>query len=317
MIQAIFFFILGLAILIAGGEGLVRGSASLAKKLKVNPLVIGLTVVAFGTSMPELVVNMFSAIRGSADLAVGNVIGSNTANILLILGICGAIRSLRVQRSTVWKEIPLALLAVVLIFIMGNDSWLDKVDFNILSRTDGLALMSFFFIFLYYTYGIAKGEKEEGEVKEYPRFLSVMMVVGGLATLFYGGKLLVDNAIILARLAGLSEVLIGLTIVAVGTSLPELATSLIATIHGHDDIAIGNIVGSNIFNAFWVLGLTATILSLPFNAVVNFDILVCLAATLLLFLFMFIHHRHRLNRWQGLFFILLYFSYVSYLIYRG
>jgi len=202
---------------------------------------------------------------------------------------------------------------------MGNDALLDNANFNILSRTDGLALMSFFFIFIYYAYGMVKKDKQqqEGKVKEYSLLISLILTILGIIGLFYGGKLLVDNAIILARLAGMSEALIGLTIVAIGTSLPELATSVIATLHGQDDIAIGNIIGSNIFNAFWILGLTATILSLPFNATVNFDVGINILATLLLFGFMFTHHRHKLNRWQGLVFVLLYVSYLAFLIQRG
>ncbi len=319
MFLIILLLLIGLAILVSGGEVMVRGSASLARKMKISPLVIGLTVVAFGTSAPELVVNIFSALRGSADIAIGNIIGSNISNIFLILGVCGLIRSLKVQSNTVWKEIPLALLSVFLIFIMGNDALLDNANFNILSRTDGLALMSFFFIFIYYAYGMVKKDKQqqEGKVKEYSLLISLILTILGIIGLFYGGKLLVDNAIILARLAGMSEALIGLTIVAIGTSLPELATSVIATLHGQDDIAIGNIIGSNIFNAFWILGLTATILSLPFNATVNFDVGINILAILLLFGFMFTHHRHKLNRWQGLVFVLLYVSYLAFLIQRG
>lgn len=317
MFLAIFLFIVSLGILILGAEGLVRGAASAAKKLGVSSLVVGLTVVAFGTSMPELIVNMFSAWRGSADIAIGNIIGSNIANILLILGLCALIIPLKVKKGTVWKEIPLALLAMVLVYIMGNDNFFDRVGFNAITRTDGLALMAFFFIFLYYTFGIAKTEGEGGEVREYSWFWSVALTVGGLVLLFFGGKILVDNAIVLARLAGISEALIGLTIVAVGTSLPELATSLVATIHKHYDIAVGNIVGSNIFNVFWILGLTGTILQLPFNPAANFDVLVGIAATLLLFLFMFVHTRHTLNRWQGSAFLLFYVVYIIYLINRG
>lgn len=320
MFLIILLLIIGLAILILGGEFLVKGSSSFAKRLGIKPLVIGLTVVAFGTSAPELVVNMFSAFRGTSDIAIGNIIGSNIANILLILGVCGMIRTLKVSSGTVWKEIPLALLAAVLVFVLGNDALLDGriFDFNILSRTDGFALMAFFFIFLYYTYGISKAEGSESEeVKQYGWFKSIIYILIGFVGLVLGGKLLVDNAVILARLAGLSEALIGLTIVAIGTSLPELVTSVIAVIHGHDDIAVGNVIGSNIFNVFWILGLTATILPLPFNAVVNFDILVNIVITFLLFAFMFIHHRQKLNRWQGLIMFLLYISYISYLVIRG
>lgn len=318
MFLTILFLIIGLVILVVGGEIMVRGSSSVAKKLKVKPLVIGLTVVAFGTSAPELVVNLFSAFHGTADIAIGNIIGSNIANIFLILGACALVRSLRVGSNTVWKEIPLALLTALLVLIIGNDVIIDRVGYNVISRSDGLVLMAFFIIFIYYTYGLAKSQVgETNGIKEYNWLLSILFVSFGILGLFGGGKLLVDNAVILARLAGMSEALIGLTIVAVGTSLPELVTSIIATYHGQNDIAIGNIVGSNIFNVLWILGLTSTILPLSFNSAVNFDIFVNVFATFLLFAFMFIHHRHRLNRWQGGVFIMLYVFYIVYLTYRG
>ncbi len=320
MILSILLFIFGLGLLIAGGESLVRGASSIAKKLGVKPIVIGLTVVAFGTSMPELVVNIFSAINNTPDIAIGNVIGSNIANILLILGICALIAPLKVQKNTTWKEIPFALLAVTLIFIMGNDIFFNGGTQNILTRSEGLSLIAFFIIFLYYTFGIAKkqGEAEEpSSSKTYTWILSLLFTLGGLGLLIGGGKLLVDSAITLATLAGLSEALIGLTIVAVGTSLPELITSIIAVRHKQDDIAIGNIVGSNIFNVFWILGFTATLRPLPLIAGASFDILVSMVATLLLFGFMFIHSKHTLNRWQGSVFIFIYAGYVSFLIFRG
>ncbi len=319
MILSIFLVLVGLGILIVGGESLVRGASSIAKRLKVAPIVIGLTIVAFGTSAPELAVNLFSAFEGSVDIAVGNVIGSNIANILLILGICALIRTIRVQKNTTWKEIPLALLAVLLVFIMANDRLFDGASANVLTRTDGLALMGIFAIFMYYTFGIAKvsGEADKDEVKLYSTLISVLLIIGGLIGLVFGGKLLVDNAIVLAQLAGMSEALIGLTIVAVGTSLPELVTSIIAVRHGHDDLAVGNIVGSNIFNILWILGLTSTILPLPISDAVQTDILVNVGVTLLLFLFMFVGARHKLNRWQGVMFVLLYVGYVGYLVMRG
>jgi cation:H+ antiporter len=318
MFLAIFLFVIGLTVLVAGAEFLVRGASSLAQKWGVPAIVIGLTIVAFGTSMPELVVNLFSAFRGATDIAIGNIIGSNTANILLILGISAMIYPLSVKKNTTWKEIPFALLAVVLVFIMGNDSLFDGVDFNALTRTDGLALIAFFGIFMFYIVSLARQEEtSEEKARVYSTWLSTLFTVGGLAALFVGGKILVDNAVILARLAGMSEALIGLTIVAVGTSLPELATSVVAVIRKQNDIAVGNIVGSNIFNVFWILGLTGTILPLPFNSIINFDVLVSITTTLLLFLFLFVGTRRKLDRWQGALFILLYAVYVAYLVYRG
>lgn len=317
MIVSIFILIASLAVLIAGAESLVRGSASGAKKLGISPLVIGLTVVAFGTSAPELIVNIVSAIKGVPDIAIGNIVGSNIANILLILGIAAIIYPLSVKSSTVWKEIPFALLGIILVFTMGNDVFFDKTPLNAITRTDGFSLIAIFIIFMFYIFSIAKKEGVSEEIKVYSWPISITLTFLGLIALFIGGKFLVDNAVILARLAGLSESLIGLTIVAVGTSLPELATSAVAAYHRQDDIAIGNIVGSNIFNVFWVLGLTGTLLQLPFNSNTNIDVLVGVLATFLLFLFMFVGARKKLDRWQGIVFVLMYIAYTSYLIYRG
>ena len=318
MFLAVFLLIIGLVMLVFGGEYLVKGSASLAKKWGVSTLVVGLTVVAFGTSMPELVVNVFSALRGATDIAIGNIIGSNIANILLILGVSALILPLAVKESTTWKEIPFAVLAGWMVLFMGNDILFDGLHENILTRTDGLALLAVFMIFLYYVFNLAKnGKAEKEEIQVFGWTKSTLFVVLGLVLLFFGGKLLVENAIILARLAGMSEALIGLTIVAVGTSLPELVTSAVAAYHKHADIAVGNIVGSNIFNIFWILGLTSIIKPLPFGSGMNFDILAEIIVTLILFLFLFVGSKKKIDRWQGVSFLVLYFAYVAFLIYRG
>ncbi len=318
MFTAILFFVIGLGILILGAEGLVRGASSLALRWGIPPLVVGLTIVAFGTSAPELVVNMFAAVNGTADIAIGNIVGSNIVNLLLILGLSAFISPLIVQKTTVWKEIPFALLGAVLILLMGNDAFFDVTQFNGLSKSDGFALIGFFIVFLYYIYGIAKQEKEiSDDESKYTVSRSIVYVIAGLVGLFFGGKLLVDNAVILARLAGLSETFIGLTIVAVGTSMPEFATSIVAAIRKQNDIAIGNIVGSNIFNVFWILGLTSTILSLPFDPIVNIDLFVNIGATFALFALMFIGKKYVFERWQGGLFVLGYIAYVIFLIYRG
>jgi len=317
MFLPIVLIVIGLVILIGGAEFLVRGASSIAKRAGISELTIGLTVVAFGTSMPELVVNMIAAFKGTADIAVGNIVGSNIANILLILGISAIIYPLAVKSNTVWKEIPFAVLAMVLVFVMGNDAFLDGVSFNAITRTDGLVLLAMFAIFMYYIFGSAKTEGEGEDVKIYTWSISLIFTAIGLVALFYGGKLLVDNAVIVARVAGLSEALIGLTVVAVGTSLPELATSAVAAYRHKNDIAVGNIVGSNIFNVFWILGLTGTIMQMPFNPAANIDALVALLAAVLLFVFMFVHTRHKINRWQGVMFVLLYVVYTGYLIMRG
>ena len=321
MVLELILIIIGLAILVAGAEGLVRGSASLAARFRIPPLVIGLTIVSFGTSAPELTVNIVSALNGSPDLAIGNVVGSNIANILLILGICALIVPLTVKSSTVWKEIPLALLGVSLLYIMGNDQMFDGVAFNAITRTDGLVLMSLMAIFMYYIVGMAKAErtakKDEEDIQQYGGGKSILLIVAGLVGLVVGGKLLVDSAVSIAKGLGVSESLIGLTIVGVGTSLPELATSVVAALRKHADIAIGNIVGSNIFNIFWILGLTGTILQLPFNPATSIDVLVAVGATALLFGFMFVGKKHRLTRAEGVAFLSLYVIYLVYLVGRG
>ena len=328
MILNILFIIIGLVILVIGAEGLVRGASSIAAKFNISPLVIGLTVVSFGTSAPELTVNLLAAADGSPDLAVGNIVGSNIGNILLILGICAIIVPLKVKSSTVWKEIPLALLGVVLLLVMGNDKFFDGVGFNSITRTDGITLLALMVIFMYYVFGLAKGDRaksdknsdvsEEGEeIKSYSTPVSFLLTLAGLVALVVGGRLLVSGATDIAKAAGLSEALIGLTIVAIGTSLPELATSVVAALKRQADIAIGNIVGSNIFNVFFVIGTTSSILALPITSALTIDIFVAIGATLLLLLFMFIGGRHKLVRWQGVVFLVLYAVYLVYLIARG
>lgn len=325
MILDILFVLIGLTVLILGAEGLVRGASSLARRLHISPLVIGLTIVSFGTSAPELTVNILSAVNGSSDLAVGNVVGSNIANILLILGITAIIVPLKVKAATVWKEIPLALLGAVLLFIMINDRLLDGTVTDALTRTDGIALLSLMVVFMYYVFGMAKHDRTAqkelksvgGEVHKFSPLISSGMVILGLLGLTVGGRLLVVGATGIAEAAGLSEALIGLTIVAVGTSLPELATSIIAALKKQADIAVGNIVGSNIFNVFFVLGTTSTILPLRPDSAVNIDMLITVGATLLLFLFMFIGGKHLLSRWQGGIFVASYVAYIVFISIRG
>ena len=320
MLIPILLLLVGLAILIGGAEAMVRGASSVSKKAGIPAIVIGLTIVAFGTSAPELIVNIFSAVKGTTDLALGNIIGSNISNIFLVLGIASLITCLKVQKNTTWKEIPLAILAVLVVFAMVNDEFFDNAISNVISRIDGLILLGFFAIFMYYTVELSRhGAVSAGQkgIKVYSLPISISLTLGGLALLFFGGQLLVNQAITLAQLAGMSEMLIGLTIVAVGTSLPELATSVIAAIRGQVDIAIGNIVGSSIFNIFWILGVTGTIKPIPINPGVNFDIFVCLLATLVLFLAMFIGKKHNLERWQGGIFVAAYIAYIVFLVQRG
>ncbi len=311
-------FIIGLIFLIKGADFLVDGASSIARRLNISDLVIGLTVVAFGTSTPELFVNVIASFKGNTDIAIGNVVGSNIANIFLILGISSVIYPLAVSKGTVWKEIPFSLLAAIVLFVTANDQLLDGARMSDLTRTDGLVFLSFFIIFIYYTVSIATridGMEELVPPKQYGWLKSSLYIILGLAGLTVGGKWIVDGAIALATAFGMSESLVGLTIVAVGTSLPELATSAVAAYKHNVEIAVGNVVGSNIFNIFFVLGISAIIKPLPFQMKNNRDIGVVVFSSLLLFLFMFTGKKRSLDRWEGIIFLVCYGVFIVYLIF--
>lgn len=324
-------FILGFVFLIKGADILVEGASSVAKRFGLSNLMIGLTIVSFGTSAPELLVSMLSAFKGTTEIAIGNVIGSNISNIALILGTCAIIASLRVTRTTVWKEIPLNLLAITSVFILANDTLFDSRNFNEISRIDGIMLLFFFAIFMYYAASIAKGDNS-GDEGDTPKKHSIqvaigMILIGGFG-LAFGGQWIVDGAIEIATIFGLSESLIALTIISIGTSLPELAASVVATLRGDTDIAVGNVVGSNLFNTFWILGATAIIKPLPLAPAMNTDILVNIGVTLLFFILMFVFSRqksmitgklvaHVLKRTEGILLLLVYVSYIGFLVWRG
>ena len=318
--MTILYLIAGFALLIAGAHFLVEGAAGLARRLGLSELMIGLTVVAFGTSMPELLVSVLAAAKGNTSIAVGNVLGSNTANILLILGVAAMIRPLAVTSSTVWKEIPLSFLAAVMVAVLGNDAWINGRGGSVLDRTDGLALLGFFAVFLYYAAGMARGGEESAEgpsVRPTGLAAGLGRIGVGLVGLIGGAHLVVTAAVSLARGWGVSEMTIGVTIIAVGTSLPELATSLVAARKGRMDIAVGNVVGSNIFNVFLILGVSAVVAPLPLQPADNVDVGVTLLASLLLFLFMFTGRpRHLLERWEAAACLGLYAGYLTYQVLR-
>lgn len=296
---------------------MVDGASSIAKKFNVSDLMIGLTIVSFGTSAPELIVNLFASFQGSSDLAVANIVGSNISNILLILGVAAVIYPLAVRKGTITKEIPLSLLAAVVLWFMANDAMIDKAGQSALTRIDGSVLLMFFVIFLYYTFGIAKVEGTGEEIKEHKNWKAILMILAGMTGLALGGKWIVDGAIEIAQRFGMSEAMIGLTIVAIGTSLPELAASAVAAFRHKADIAIGNVVGSNIFNVFWILGISSIIKPIYFSPMLNFDIYFMAVVTVILLAFMFIGRRNVLQRWQGASLIGLYVAYIIYLVIRG
>ncbi len=313
------FFILGFVLLIKGADLLVDGSAAIAKRFGLSNLIIGLTIVSFGTSMPELIVSTFSAWQGASSMAFGNVIGSNIANILLILGVSAAIFPLVVHFNTVWKEIPLSLLAALVVLVLANDVMLDETAPNLIGLSDGLILLAFFTIFLAYIISMSLDEKgvnkkknmEVDEIQKMPLGKGIILVILGMVGLALGGNWIVDGGVEIARFFNVSEAMIGLTIIAIGTSLPELAASAMAALKKHSDIAIGNVVGSNIFNICWVLGLTALIRPVGVELGLNVDIWIMILASVLLFVFMYIGKKHILQKWQGYLFIVMFVGYIG------
>lgn len=308
---------LGFFLLVRSSDWMIDGASAIAKRFDVPDLIIGLTIVAFGTSAPELVVSLIAAFTGSTDLSVANLVGSNIANILLILGVAACIYPLSVKRSTTWKEIPFSLLAIVILGVMA----FDRLHTGIASfqRSDGIILLAFFGIFLVYMFEMMRDSKrpadlEDIEVKSMKLQKAILFTAIGTVGLALGGRAVVSGAVMMAQSFGLSERLIGLTIVAIGTSLPELVASAVAAFKKRADIAVGNVVGSNIFNILWILGLTATIAPISVPVDIVGDILVAIGATLLLFLFVFVGPRRRIDRLEGVLLLTSYFGYLVYLV---
>lgn len=314
MTLQIFLLILGFGLLIKSADWLVEGAAALAVRYNVSDLAIGLTIVAFGTSAPELVVNTIASYKGFDDIVFGNIIGSNNINLFVILGIAGLITPLAVQSSTVWKEIPLSLIAGLLLFVLANDYFI--AGQAILSRIDGLILLALFGFFLFYVYKQLKGNGERKAVTQKQLSTSKIwgLIVIGIAGLVLGGRLVVTNAVELATALGISQKIIGLTIVALGTSLPELATSVIAAMKKNNDIAVGNVIGSNIFNIFLILGVSSLIHPVKYDRVFNMDLGMLCIGTLILFIAMFTGRKHKLDRWEAGILLLIYIAYTSYLV---
>lgn len=310
--------VIGFVMLIKWADFLVDGASSLAKKLRIPDIVIGLTIVAFGTSAPELVVNIVGSVNDANDLVLGNIVWSNIANILLILWLSAGIRSLTIPKNTVWKEIPFALLWALVLAILINDQYLNSALFSSLSAADGVILLCFFIIFMYYTFAIAQQNDEEWEkIHELPNRKSILFIVGGIVGLTFGGNIVVENATQLATMRWWSEKLIWLTILAVWTSLPELATSLVAVTKSQTNIAVGNIVWSNIFNVFFVLGITALISPVTFNPINNTDIIINMIVHIFLFGFLFVGKKRTLQRWQGVAFVVLYLIFLWGMFWLG
>lgn len=319
----------GVLFLMKGADFFVDSSASLAKRLKISPIVIGLTVVAFGTSLPELVVNLMSAITGSTAIAFGNVVGSNIANILLILGTSAVISPLVVKHNTVWKEIPMSFLAAILLLLFSLQLQIDtnriweivgkSSNFVVgsIGMSHGIFLLLVFIIFLYYTFAIAKdADASAPTIRQMSVAKAWIFVLLGLSAIMLGGKMTVDGALMIARAFGISEALLGLTVVAVGTSLPELVTNVVAARKGHVDIAIGNVIGSNIFNILFILSMTSIFRPIPVNIADIANIVFLLFVTLLTFVFLFVFDRYKVGKIEGAIMLAMYVSYVGYLVFQ-
>jgi cation:H+ antiporter len=308
----------GFMLLIKGADFFVLGAASLARRLGVPSLVVGLTVISIGTSAPELFVNLIAVVQGSTDLSIGNVLGSNLADILLGLGIAALFTPLILHKGTVYKEIPFSLLAAFMVLVFGSDLLLDGNLPNIITRSEGIALLSFFIIFIVYTFGVKKsGERPEENIKVYSSGKTVGLIFSGVTSLAIGGYISVQGGVGLAEGFGISQNLIGLTVIAAGTSLPEIITAIQAARKGHVDLVVGGIIGTIIFNALLILGVTALVRPLPFTHDSTTDALAVMVATIVLLLFLFVGRKNQLTKREGMVLILLYFAYMIFAVIRG
>jgi cation:H+ antiporter len=312
-------FLLGFVLLVGGATSLVEGALRLARRFGVSELAIGLTVVSIGTSLPELVVNVLASLRGNADLAIGNILGSNIANVLLILGVSAVIRALPIRDRTILSELPICLAATLLVGFLANAALFSATHELTISRADGLILIGFFGLFLGYVYRTA--QEGVGEEPAAPPDGStagaLLRVAAGVVALTVGGEWVVRGALAIVSSAGVSESLVGLTIVAVGTSLPELAASVTAAYRGQSDIAVGNVIGSNIFNLLWVLGVSAVLQPLPFALLSNTDLVMVVMSSALLILAMAVGRPNTVDRWEGWLFLAVYVGYLGFVGVRG
>lgn len=313
-------FAAGFALLVAGADWLIKGASTLAKKFGLSEIVIGLTIVAFGTSAPEFVVNILGSLHGNGELVVGNIIGSNIANIALVLGLAGLIAPLAIKDSLIRQEIPLGILGIAAIYFLANRN---SAEF-VLGRFAGVILIFGFVVFLWLIYQSVQKKKSEAaamaavvEQEKMSLGLALIFSAGGLLALAGGGEAVVSSATEIARHFGVSEKLIGLTLVAVGTSLPELVTSIVAVWKKKVDLAIGNVIGSNVFNIFWVLGASAVINPIHFAASITTDLLVLTGLSLVLLAASFIGKKYTLERWQAAILLTSYCGYVGFIIWRG
>ena len=318
-------FIAGFILIVKSAEYLVTGASAIAARFGIPDLIVGLTIVSLGTSMPELSISLLASIGNHADLAIGNILGSNIANVLLVLGVAAIIAPLPVKSPTVLSEIPFSLTAALLVGFLANAALFSPTHELSLSRLDGVFLLFFLGLFMGYIFKITKngyhaekqGESDSSKAPDLSVRRSATYVAGGAVGLYVGGEWVVEGALFLADKMGFSESFVALTIVAIGTSLPELLTSAVAAYRRNTDIAVGNVVGSNIFNLLWVLGCSAVIKDLPFDHISNTDIVMVIFSSALLLLALEVGRKSVIDRWKGIVFIAVYGAYLINLIQRG
>jgi cation:H+ antiporter len=317
--MAYLLLIFGFALLIKGADFFVDGSSNIARLLRIPPILIGLTIVAFGTSSPEATVSIIAAMQGTADVSIGNVVGSNIFNLTLVVGLATILFPIKVQNETIRKEIPFTLLASIALLVLISDTFLEEFNINYISRSDGLIFLLFFSVFMYYVIEVALKSRQVSAKEDVPSDIqwgkNIFITVLGLAGIIIGGQMVVDNGKEIAYAWGMSEALVGLTIIAIGTSLPELVTSIAAALKKESEIALGNIVGSNIFNILFVLGVSAVISPLQINSKVITDIILMIVLTVLLLIFS--RTNYKIGKAEGFILVIGYILYLTYIIIRN
>lgn len=311
-------FVLGFVFLVKGADLLVAGASAIGRRFNISEMVIGLTIVSFGTSLPELLVTTVASFNGQAELGLGNVLGSNIANVLIILGVAALVRPLPIPRDTYFIEIPFSILAALLLGFLANAN-IFYSGHNTIGREEGAIMLYFFVLFMVYVISASRNKKAEPETAPLiaqPMLKSIILIAIGITGLYFGGGWVVNGATEIARLFGISESVIGLTIVAIGTSLPELVTSAVAAYKNNTDMAVGNAIGSNIFNILWILGFTSVLTPIPFSDHSNQDILMVLISTSALIMAVIVGKRPGISRWEGFIFLMIYSIYLYTLVQR-
>lgn len=318
----IFLLILGLALILGGANFLTDGSAALAQRFRVPEFIVGLTIVAVGTSTPELVVSVLSAAAGNSDVAIGNIVGSNIFNVFLILGVCALIAPLPLTGGNIRRDLPFLTAVSVLLLLLTSDRLLGLGEVDAIGRIDGIVMLLLYIALIRYTIRAERrtaAQATQTTQTEKPQrsrslWLIMVMIAGGLAGLIFGGELFLDSASAIARALGVSESVIAITLVAGGTSLPELASSVVSLLKGKSEMALGNVIGSNIANILLILGLSATIHPLTLGGITRIDLLTVLLSSVLLFVTAFTFRRKAVDRWEGAIFLVIYALYIGYLV---